>query len=50
MKKLLLALVIVLVLIGINRCCAGLNKKMYEDCMASGKHSHDICYEYTYLQ
>lgn len=50
MKKLLLVLVIVLVLIGINRCCAGLNKKMYEDCMAVGDKSHDTCYTYSYLQ
>lgn len=50
MKKLLLVLIIVLILVGINRCCAGLNKKMYEDCMAAGDKSHDTCYTYSYLQ
>ena len=50
MNKVLLILIVICTMVGINRCCAGLNKKMYDDCMASGKHSHDTCYEYTYLQ
>lgn len=50
MNKILLVLILICIIVGINRCCASLNKKMYDDCMAAGDKSHDTCYTYSYLQ
>ena len=50
MKALVIALVITLVIVGLGKCCSGLSKKMYDDCMAAGDKSHDTCYTYSYLQ